>query len=317
MCKAETPITITVRAEDSGSRLDSFLTRSLEKTSRATVQRWIQLGNITVGDKVRKASYSVSEGETIKVVPAPQPPMDLAPEDIPLDVIFEDDDLIVIDKPAGIVVHPGAGNWTGTVANALLYHFKRVSQNDPLRPGIVHRLDKETSGVLLVAKNDYAHETLSKQFKSRQVEKHYLALVHGEIKDLQGVINVPIGRDSRSRTRISTRSDRLRTAETGYEVVRRLPGFTLVRALPRTGRTHQIRVHLHYLGHPVVGDKVYAKGEKHRIRDNLQAAAVRRLGRHFLHATFLRFLHPSTREKISFESPLPHKLEQLLVTLGE
>jgi 23S rRNA pseudouridine1911/1915/1917 synthase len=192
-----------------------------------------------------------------------------------------------------------------------------MTQQDPLRPGIVHRLDKETSGVLLVAKNEYAHEILSKQFKTRQVEKRYLALVHGELSQTEGVIDVPIGRDVRSRTRISTRSNRLREAQTAYEVLERLHRFTYVKALPRTGRTHQIRVHFHYLGHPVVGDKIYSKGEREKVRDSRKFAAIRKSGRHFLHATFLKFVHPTTGEEMSFESPLPRELEQLLVTLGE
>ena len=317
MCSAEGPIIITVQPEDSGVRLDSYLSRCLERTSRATVQRWIQMGCIQVGGVVRKASYCVTSGDTIAVEPSPQPPSDLVPENIPLDLIFEDEDLIVINKSAGIVVHPGAGNRTGTIANALLHHFGGITQQDPLRPGIVHRLDKETSGVLLVAKNEYAHEVLSKQFKDRLVEKRYLALVHGELTEKEGMIDVPIGRDVRSRTKISTRSNRLRNAQTAYKVLEKLHRFTYVQALPRTGRTHQIRVHFHYLGHPVVGDKIYSKGERERVRNSYKLAAIRKSGRHFLHATFLRFTHPTTGKGMSFESPLPRELEQLMVTLGE
>jgi 23S rRNA pseudouridine1911/1915/1917 synthase len=305
---------LKVQREETGTRLDSFVAHRLEHISRAVVQRWIREGSVTVDGVFRKSSYSLSENETVKVLPLPTvAPVNLEAEQIPIDIIYEDDDLVVVNKASGMVVHPGAGNWTGTLANALLYHFGEMAAKDPIRPGIVHRLDKETSGVLLVAKNERAHEVLSKQFKDRTVEKHYIALVYGQVKQSSGQVEVPIGRDLKSRIKISPRSARLRKASTQYEVLRRLPGFTLLRAIPKTGRTHQIRVHLRHLGHPIVGDKLYGRTKS----DHNRIAAIRALDRHFLHATFLRITHPTTGKPIDFEAPLPNELEQLLITLGE
>jgi 23S rRNA pseudouridine1911/1915/1917 synthase len=301
---------LTVDPEQAGTRLDTFLANCLEKVSRATVQRWIREGNVIVEGRPRKSSYSLSDNETIEVSPLPTSPPELIAEPIPIDVLYEDDDLIVVNKASGMVVHPGAGNWSGTLANALLHHFRQVSQKDPLRPGIVHRLDKETSGVLLVAKNEFTHDALSRQFKNREVEKHYLALVHGILDQPKGKIEVAIGRDNRSRTRISTCSSKLRQAITFYEVIRRFQKYTYVRAIPQTGRTHQIRVHFQYIGNPIVGDKVYGPRKTVSKADDA-------LGRHFLHATFLRITHPTTGSKIDFEAPLPNELEELLITLGK
>jgi 23S rRNA pseudouridine1911/1915/1917 synthase len=309
------PIVLEVQVKDAGTRLDSFLATCFEDISRATVQRWIREGSVKVNGTPRKSSYALSENERVEVIPLPaSPPPELSPEAIPIEILYEDDDLVAVNKAAGMVVHPGAGNWTGTLANALLHHFSQMSQKDPLRPGIVHRLDKETSGVLLVAKNEFTHEALSRQFKERDVEKHYLALVYGHLEESSGKIDVPIGRDPRSRIKISTRGKRTREALTLYRVIQRFPGFTYVRAFPKTGRTHQIRVHFHHLGHPIVGDKLYgrAKSDKTGI-----AAAIKRIDRHFLHATFLSITHPITGKKIDFEAPLPNELEELLATLGE
>jgi len=298
---------ITVQPEEKGTRLDTFLAHHLERTSRAAVQRWIQAGHVTVDGVSRKASYQLSGSETIELIAVPSQVSKLAPEPIPINILYEDEDLVVVNKQAGIVVHPGAGNWSGTLANALLHHFGNLFPGDALRPGIVHRLDKETSGVLVVAKNEYAHESLSRQFKLREVEKHYLALVHGCLQQSSGKIEVAIGRDPRSRTRISTRSKKPRKAVTLYEVLRRWPHFTYVRAFPHTGRTHQIRVHFHHIGHPVVGDKTY--GGK-RLNQ-----AIKNLNRHFLHATFLRFKHPTSGKQVEFEAALPNELEEMLSTL--
>lgn len=306
---------LRVQKEEAGVRLDTFLALQLEKTSRAAVQRWIREGCVSVGGKSRKSSYTLSENETVEVLPlAASPPSDLIPEPIPIEVLYEDDDLVVVNKAAGMVVHPGAGNWTGTLANALLHRFSQISQKDPLRPGIVHRLDKETSGVLIVAKNEEVHDALSRQFKDRNVEKHYLALVYGLLKEPSGRIEVAIGRDLRSRTRVSTRSAKPRQARTDFEVIRRLTEFTYLRVIPRTGRTHQIRVHLHHLGHPVVGDKLYGRV---KLDNKEKAAAIKYLDRHFLHATFLRINHPTTGRQMDFAAPLPSELEQLLIRLGE
>jgi len=267
-----------------------------------------------VGGRQCKASHLLVKAETIEVTPVPAAQPELTPEPIPIEVIYEDEDLVVVNKSAGMVVHPGAGNWSGTLANALLHHFSQFSGRDPVRPGIVHRLDKETSGIMLVAKNEFIHESLSRQFKKREVEKHYLALLYGELKQTSGSIEVPIGRDPYARTKISTRSTRPRAALTMYEVLELLPGFTYVRAIPRTGRTHQIRVHFHHLGFPVVGDKSYGH---RRIENTDKANAIRAVDRHFLHATFLRITHPTTGKLVEFEAPLPDELEELLITLGK
>jgi 23S rRNA pseudouridine1911/1915/1917 synthase len=303
-----------VKPEDAGSRLDTFLAHHLEKTSRALVQRWIRGGSVTVGGKQCKASHLLVEAETIEVTPISTAQPELTAEPIPIEIIYEDDDLVVVNKSAGIVVHPGAGNWSGTLANALLHHFSQLSGRDPVRPGIVHRLDKETSGIMIVAKNEFIHESLSRQFRKREVEKHYLALLYGELKPTSGTIEVPIGRDPYARTKISARSARPRAALTRYEVLQLLPGFTYVRAIPRTGRTHQIRVHFHHIGFPVVGDKSYGH---RKIADTRKANAIRAVDRHFLHATFLRITHPTTGKQVEFNAPLPDELEELLITLGK
>ena len=308
---------VTVSAEEAHQRLDLFLSRKLEKFSRSALQRWIESGHVTVQGERCKANYQVKAGETIQIDPPPQEPLKLVPESIPLQIVYEDDVLVVVDKPAGMVVHPGAGNRQGTLANALLHYFQAISQVGTIRPGIVHRLDKSTSGLMVVAKNDQAHEFLADQFKAREVEKRYLALVHGRLKEKEGTVDVALGRDPRMRTRMSTtRGQRSRRALTRYQVIRYYPDLTYVQASPLTGRTHQIRVHFQHLGHPVVGDETYGKKASGNVQDPGQDRAVRNLGRYFLHATFLAFLHPGTKERVFFESPLPEELAQFLSALG-
>jgi 23S rRNA pseudouridine1911/1915/1917 synthase len=314
-----TLIKLTVDAADAHQRLDRYLAARLEGRSRSVIQAWIKAERVRVDGEATKAGYSIRPGEVIEIDPPPVEPSRLLPEPIPLNIVYEDEWLVVVDKPAGIVVHPGAGVSHGTLANALLYHFQQLSQGGTERPGIVHRLDKATSGLLVVAKHEQVHEALAGQFRRREVEKHYQALVYGHLERKKGVIQVPLGRDTALRTRISTRSRKLREAVTEYEVVRQLKYFSLLRVVLQTGRTHQIRVHLQYLRHPVVGDETYG-GEPRRFLRGLPAGAtlvkqVTSLGRHFLHAGFLAFQHPVCGERVSFDSPLPVELAEFLACL--
>jgi len=305
-------IRLEVSTEAQGQRLDVFVTQAIPDATRSQIRKWIDQGCILVDGKARKPGFALSTGQTIQIERPPAEPSHLVPEDLPLEIVYEDADLLVVNKPAGMVVHPGAGNRKGTLANALAFHMETLSRNESIRPGIVHRLDKGTSGVLLVAKNEITHDRLARQFQKRRVHKVYLALLYGKLAPEQGEISVPIGRDDRARTRISTRSSRLRNATTRYEVIRYLPGFSFVRAFPVTGRTHQIRVHFHHRGHPVVGDPTYVRGEY---------SWPRRLGpplhRLFLHATRIELSHPSSGKELVFESPLPDELAHLIETLGE
>lgn len=313
------PETIHFEVQDTehGLRLDSFLAARMADASRSSVRRWIEADRVRVNGGLKKASYKVSSGEEVTVSPLPPEPTDLVPEDLPLDILFEDDQIIVINKPAGLVVHPGAGNWSGTLANALAYHFKEISNQGSLRPGIVHRLDKGTSGVLVVAKNEVAHDFLAGQFQDRQVEKKYLALLYGRLSSKSGEIDLAIGRDRKSRVKISPRTSRPKPALTRYDVVRYVGNFTLVEAFPKTGRTHQIRVHFHHLGHPVVGDETYARKGFITQLTPPKLRAIRQFHRLFLHAASLTLLHPRTREPIRFEAQLPTELAELIETLGE
>jgi len=305
-----------VEAGEAG-RLDVVVVARLESISRSRVRRWIDAGQVRVDGQVVRAGRKVVEGQRIDVRILPAQPLELVAEPIPIEVIYEDDAIIVVNKPAGLVVHPGAGNPSQTLANGLVYHFQRLSRTEGLRPGIVHRLDRDTSGVMVVAKNEVAHQRLADQFQRRQVEKQYRALLYGPMEESRGTIDRPIGRDRRDRVKVSARSNRLREARTGYRVLRRFAEFSEVAAFPRTGRTHQIRVHFQLMNHPVVGDALYDGGRLEGVRDKRVAAAVRKLDRHFLHAQRLAFAHPQTGERVDFATPLPKELEALLVTLGE
>jgi 23S rRNA pseudouridine1911/1915/1917 synthase len=309
---------LRVSDEVAGSRLDSFLASVIYNVSRTKLQRAIDDGDVLVNNRVVKPSYRLRRGDEVEVDLPEPPPVELLPEAIPLNVVYEDDDLVVIDKPAGMVVHPGAGVQSGTLANALLYHFNQLSGSPgTVRPGIVHRLDKETSGLLVVAKNDPAHERLSDAFRLRRVLKLYVALVYGHVKPERGEIDARIGRSPHNRTRMAVLKGKAgRSAHTTYEVEKRYGSLTLLRVQIGTGRTHQIRVHLAHLGHPVVGDGAYGQGRENSIRESALRQRIKALGRHFLHAQRLAFEHPRTGKPMEFTSPLPEELERFLGQLS-
>ncbi len=321
MGPAETPegnevaeiITLKVRPEDAGRRLDVWLAAALGH-SRSQMQRWIAAGRVRVDGCTRKPGFTLTGGEMVEAEPLVSEPQHLLPEALPLEILYEDADLLVVNKPAGMVVHPGAGNRSGTLANALAHHLGGAVVGDPMRPGIVHRLDKGVSGVLLVAKNVPALEHLASQFRRRKVEKVYTALVYGRTPP-RGEIEVAIGRDYRSRLRVSARTRRPKAALTRYEAVRYWPWATLVRVVPMTGRTHQIRVHFLHIGHPIVGDRVY--GRRDRVLPGALGAMDRKLERLFLHATSIRFTHPTSSAEMFFEVPLPPELEAFLARLEQ
>ena len=327
--------TVLVPPEASGQRLDHFLATQLEGVSRSRVQLLLDQGDVVIDGASPKPSLKLRGGERITLTGEPHPtPLKATAEDIPLDVVFEDADLAVVNKPAGMMVHAGSGQnedarSKGTLVNALLYRFKKLSSTGgDLRPGIVHRLDKDTSGLIVVAKNDRTHAELGEMFATRQMKKTYLALVQGEVERKQGTINAALGRDPVRRTRMTTQPlDNSRSAVSHYEVVRRLSNrfgkFTLVRVRIETGRTHQIRVHMASIGHPVVGDTLY--GGAGQLTDQVAAQAPTskaarrkadperlRLGRNFLHAARLEFTHPRTGKLLELEAPLPQELESFL-----
>ena len=315
------PISISVAPEDGGKRLDQFLTAQLPETSRARVQQLIEQGKVLVNQAAARASLRLRGGEHIAVLGEVQaPPLRAIAEAIPLDIVYEDDDLAVINKPAGMMVHAGAGATEdernrGTLVNALLHRFGKLSGvGGELRPGIVHRLDKATSGLIVVAKNDESHRRLAAQFVRRQVKKTYIALVHGWVKQDRGTLTGSISRDRVRRTRMTTRRSGGREAVTHYMVKKRIESplgkFTLLELQIDTGRTHQIRVHLASLGHPVVGDTLYGAA-----RELSQGSGIS-LGRNFLHAAALGFQHPRSGQPLSFSRPLPEELQGLLGQVG-
>ena len=317
------PILISVAPDDAGLRLDQFLTARLDSVSRARVQEMIAAGKALVNDAAAKASLKLRGGERITILgEAHRDPIKAMAEEIPLDIVYEDDDLAVIDKPAGMMVHAGAGATDearnrGTLVNALLHHMAHLSGvGGDLRPGIVHRLDKETSGLIVVAKNDDAHRKLGAQFAAREVKKKYVALVHGWVKKDSGTLAQGISRDRVRRTRMTTRLEGGRAAVTHYRVTRRLDTkfgkFTLLEVKIDTGRTHQIRVHVAAMGHPVVGDTMYGAPRQARGKN-----AVIGLPRNFLHAAELEFRHPRTGEIVALKSELPTELREFLGKLQE
>ncbi len=308
-------LSFEIAAEHFGARLDAYLAARIEGTSRTTLKRLIEDGDVLVEDRSAKPSYKLRTGERVEVELTAPPPLDLTPEDIPLDIIHEDDEVIVINKPAGMVVHPAAGVHSGTLANALAFHFRQLAARDGehLRPGVVHRLDRDTSGLLVAAKTVAAHEHLSEQFRAREVFKSYVALVHGRVEG-GGRIDQPIGRDPHKRTRMAVvRGGRV--ALSLYRVRRSFDRFTLLEVQIKTGRTHQIRVHLAWLKHPVVGDEAYGAGRDQNVADVRPRSLIARLGRQFLHAEQLGFRHPRTAETMRFTAPLPRELAAFLEDL--
>lgn len=303
---------LRIGPEHAGLRLDAFLAAQFEDWSRARLQKLIENEDILVNGKVSKSSYKLREHDEIEVELPPPATTGFAPENIPIDIVYEDDTLLVVNKPAGLVVHPAAGTPSGTLANALAYHFQQLpGSGTGLRPGIVHRLDRDTSGLLVVAKTEAALENLSDQFRDRTVFKSYVALVHGRMRTDAGRIDQPIARDPSNRTRMAVVRGG-RNALTLYRVRRTYDRFTLLDVELKTGRTHQIRVHLAWLKHPVVGDETYGAGRDNTILDPQLRARIRNLNRQFLHAEKLAFVHPATKEIVRLESPLPAELSDLL-----
>lgn len=333
------PRHIDVPPEAAGQRLDHFIATQLEGVSRSRVQLLLDQGDVLVNGAQSKPSLKLRGGEQILITGEPHPaPLRATPQNIPLEVVYEDSYLAVINKPAGMMVHAGAGETedarnSNTLVNALLFRFNALSSSGgELRPGIVHRLDKDTSGLIVVAKNDAAHAKLAELFSSRQIRKTYLALVHGRVEREKGSVTAAVSRDPVRRTRMTTKpSENSRTAVSHYEVVQRLDTrfgkFTLVRVRIETGRTHQIRVHMASLGHPVVGDTLYgASGALvDQSASQLQSKAARRnnrperhkLNRNFLHAARLEFTHPFSAKPLELEAPLPSELTDFLARINE
>jgi len=298
-------VTLSAGPDDVGKRLDAFLHERIPEFSRSRLQSWIKENRVLVDCMAVRASYLLRGGESVSVSPADLPALKAEPEDLPLAVLYEDKDLIVVDKPAGMVVHAGAGHGRGTLVNALLHHFGKLSSiSGDLRPGIVHRLDRDTSGALVVARTDQAHRALAMQFHDRLVEKIYLALAHGRMKQPRGRITSPISRDPVRRTRMTARLNTGRAALTDYAVLEAFAKFSYLEVKIGTGRTHQIRAHLASIGNPIVGDRLYGAPAA--------TPGLPALNRFFLHARRLRFRSPSTDEWISIESPLPGELSAFL-----
>lgn len=318
MSEQSETINFQVAQAHAGKRLDAFLAENIDGWSRARLRRLIDDGDVFVNETTAKPSYKIRENDEIEVELVELPTASFEPENIPLDVVYEDEFLAVINKPAGIVVHPGSGVVSGTLANALAFHFgfevpgsrSQVSR----RVGIVHRLDKDTSGLIVVAKNEKVHEALSEQFRGREIFKSYVALVHGAISENSGRIDKPIARDKWKRTRMAVAANG-RNALSLWKVRRRFEKFTLVDVEIKTGRTHQIRVHLASINHPVVGDATYNEGRDKTVANPEIKKAIQDLGRFFLHAERLSFTHPETQERMQFVSQLAPELEKFLAKL--
>ncbi|AVF21697.1 putative RNA pseudouridine synthase YlyB [Paenibacillus larvae subsp. larvae] len=290
--------------EHAGERIDKFVSECLDGVSRTQIQQWIKEGHISVNEKQVKPNYKLAEGDRIKLnIPDPEQ-VDIRPEPIPLDIYYEDKDVIVVNKPRGMVVHPAPGHSSGTLVNALMYHCKDLSGiNGEMRPGIVHRIDKDTSGLIMAAKHDKAHASLADQLKEHSVTRKYLALVQGNLAHEQGTVEAPIGRDPKDRKLYTVTEKNSKEAVSHFVVMERFGDYTLTELKLETGRTHQIRVHMKFIGHPLVGDPAYGKSKKEWIRGQA------------LHAAVLGFKHPMTREYLEFEAPLPEDMKQLIHSL--
>jgi len=309
-----------ITADEAGMRLDAYLAENITGWSRSRLQRLIENEDILVNEKKAKPSYKVRDGDEIEVELVEVPAARFEPENIPLDIVYEDEYLAVINKPAGMVVHPGAGVQSGTLANAIAYHFSlgapALAGGTPneARIGIVHRLDKDTSGLIVVAKTDEMHEALSEQFRQRLVYKSYVALVHGSPDQNTGKIDAPIGRNKHNRLRMKVAAHG-RSALSLWRVRKRYGKFTLLEVEIKTGRTHQIRVHMGYINHPVVGDEIYNEGRDNTVADMNVRKAIASLNRFFLHAEKLSFTHPKTGEELEFHQTLPTELNDFLSLL--
>ncbi|MCD6363414.1 MAG: RluA family pseudouridine synthase [Synergistetes bacterium] len=293
---------IRVTPEDSGKRLDKLISEKLKEISRSLAKKLIESGKIIVNGCKAEPSYKVKEGNEIEISELPPKHKVIKPQDIPISVVFEDDDILVLDKPAGIAVHPSPGCEENTIVNLLLKRYRNLPGASPERPGIIHRLDKDTSGLIIIAKTPLAYKSLSKQFSERTVEKRYLALLLGNLPLDEGKIELPIGRDPFNRKKMKVTLGG-KEAITFFRVLKRYEGFTLVEVQIKTGRTHQIRVHFSYQGYPIAGDEVYGEGKLPSLK------------RQFLHAYKLAFSHPCTEKKLSFTSPLPQDLRRFLRSL--
>ncbi len=303
-------------SDDAGKRLDAFLAEKVDGWSRSRLQRLIENGDVLVNQKEAKASYKLKLDDEIDVDLTEEPAARFEPENIPLDIVFEDKYLAVINKRAGMIVHPGSGVSSGTLANAIAYHFEMSTPDSGIRDrvGIVHRLDKDTSGLIVVAKDEQTHEALAEQFRSREVFKSYVALVHGSPRENSGTIDRPLARDRWHRTKMTVAANG-RSALSIWNVRQRFEKFALLEVEIKTGRTHQIRVHLASINHPVVGDETYNEGRDNTIADSDIKRAVEKLDRFYLHAERLILKHPATGEVIDLTQPIPDELEELLKTL--
>lgn len=304
------PLVFEVDHEEIGLRIDQYLADALEGISRSQVQKWMSQGRVSnqkQGGKPLKKNYTLERGDIIQVdVPEPEV-LAIAPENLPIDIIYQDDQVLVVNKPQGMVVHPAPGNYSGTLVNAIMYHIKNLSDiGGVIRPGIVHRIDKDTSGLLMIAKTNLAHQALSAQLKDHTVDRVYVALVHGGFTKDSGTVNAPLGRHPQNRLKMAITYQGGREAITHYQVLERLGPYTLVECRLETGRTHQIRVHLASIGHPLIGDPLYgAKKEKQKSDGQ------------FLHAKVLGFEHPVTGERMVFSAPIPDNFEKLLKRLRQ
>ena len=289
---------------DLTGRIDKVLGHFLSDVSRSQLQKWIEDGHVTVNGQSVKTKYKLQVGDMVRIIPEEPQTIDLEPENIPLDIVYEDDDVIVVNKPAGMVVHPAPGHPGHTLVNALLYHSPLSTINGEFRPGIVHRIDKDTSGLLMVAKNDLAHRSLAAQLKSKTNKREYVALVHGVIKEKQGTIDAPLGRSKKDRKKQAVVLDG-RHAVTHFKVLKRYQHYTLVKCRLETGRTHQIRVHMAYIGHPLAGDPLYGP------RKTLAGPGQ------YLHAGLLGFQHPRSGQEMTFTAPLPDYFTKMLEHLDK
>jgi 23S rRNA pseudouridine1911/1915/1917 synthase len=310
-------IELVVGPGEAGTRLDLFLIRYCKKHTRSQIQRLIDEGAILVNGEEKKRSYRVKEGERVKGLLKPPPEISLEPEEIPLDIVYEDEELVVVNKPPGMVVHPSSGHLKNTLVNALLHHCKMLSEGSALtRPGIVHRLDKGTSGLMVVAKNNFAHKTLGDQFQQHLIKKEYHALCWFEFEGSEKRITAPIGRNEKNRKKYAV-TPAGKEAITTVKVAERFTGFTLVSASPLTGRTHQIRVHLSHLGHPLLGDPLYGGA---RLRGKLEEELIemiKELNRPALHSARLGFYHPESGEYLEFSCPMPDDMKRIVDYLRE